>query len=237
MNDPAQPTLDTTAINVLPAHSTVAGKTIGQWTAEWWKWAAAFSAGNDPISDTSGKFANLNQRGPIFFVAAPGGTSDKTYTVPKDKYLLIPLLDVELSQLELGFSAAPADVQQAATGFADQITEVHATIDGQTIPNLFDHREASGQFEFVAAPDNAVGIFPADSNTTLPASSGAAFADGYWLMLAPFKGQHVINFGGTLTNPDFVFSIDSTQHVKVTGQANNDDRQPDGQVLRRQRRG
>jgi hypothetical protein len=214
------PTLETTSVSVLPAHSTVAGKTIGQWTAEWWKWAAAFPTGNDPISDTTGQYANLNQSGPVFFVAATGGESAKTYTVPKDKYVLIPLLDVELSQLELGFDTTPQEVQQAATGFADLISGLHATIDGQAVPNLSGHREASGQFSFVlAAQDNPVGIFPADPNTSFPAASGAAFADGYWLMLAPFKGQHTINFGGAI--PDFDFSINATHSVKTTGQAND----------------
>jgi hypothetical protein len=201
------------AVTVLPAHANVAGKSIAQWSTSWWQWAASFTAPNDPISDTTGQYANLKQKGPVFFAAANATPSlNKSFDVPADKYVLIPLLVVELSQLELGFDQEPAQVKQTTSGFADLIDELHASIDGVSLPNLFAHRESSGQFSFTAAANNPVGIVPADPNTQLPAKSGAAFADGYWLMIAPFKGSHVFNFGGAISS--FGFSIDATERIR-----------------------
>ena len=56
-------------ITVLPAGSTVAGKTIGAWSGDWWRWAVSFSQPNDPFTDATGSRANLNQSGPVFFLA------------------------------------------------------------------------------------------------------------------------------------------------------------------------
>jgi hypothetical protein len=143
------------SVTVLPAGSTVAGRSIGEWSAEWWQWAVSFSAPTDPITDTTGANADLQQKGPVFFLAGPpGGSATKEFTVPRNKYLLVPLLVVEWSQLELGFDQTPAEIKQAASDTADQIDELHATIDGTPVTNLFDHREASSQFKFKSAANN-----------------------------------------------------------------------------------
>ena len=69
---------------VLPPGSTVVGKTIGEWTAEWWKWAFSQSVPNDAFTDATGANANVGQSGPVFFVAGTtGGTATREFTVPK----------------------------------------------------------------------------------------------------------------------------------------------------------
>ena len=39
---------------VVDAGGTVAGKTISQWTADWWNWAVTEPTGKDPFTDTTG---------------------------------------------------------------------------------------------------------------------------------------------------------------------------------------
>lgn len=178
---------------VLPPNLTVAGKTIGQWSVNWWQWALSFSAPNDPFTDTTGANANLGQSGPVFFLAAnPNVPSTRNFNAPAGAYLLVPLLVGELSQLEIGFDKSAADVRQAAKELADQIDSLTAVIDGVAVPNLFTYRVTSPDFQFVAAPDNPIGV--------PTGNSGIAVADGYFLMLAPLSaGTHTIQFGGGIS--------------------------------------
>src|SRR6185295_11156121 len=74
---------------VIDGGSTVAGKTIGEWTADWWNWAGA----SNVIGDPDGSAANNNQSGPVFFVAGTSGGAPvtRTFTVPAGKNVLFPL--------------------------------------------------------------------------------------------------------------------------------------------------
>lgn len=177
---------------VEPSGATVAGKTIAEWSTNWWQWAVGLSSPGDPFTDTTGQFANVKQSGPVFFLAGSiGGTSSRQFEVPANTYVLVPLLAGEWSQLELGFDKTAAQIRQSAQQQANQIDSLHATLDGVTIPlaSLFAHREASPDFNFIAVAGNQEGV-PAGS-------SGIAVADGYFLMLAPMTpGIHVLNYGG-----------------------------------------
>lgn len=192
---------------VLSQGATVAGKTIGEWTAEWWQWAVSFSAPNDPFTDTTGANAGLGQSGPVFFLGGnPTGTSSRTFSVAAGKSLLLPLVNVEWSQHELGFDKTPQEIRQAASDFADQIDSLHATIDGQAVPDLFSHRESSPDFHFTAVAGNVVGV-PAGE-------SGIAVGNGYYLMISGLKpGVHTINFGGSISS--IGLSINDTDTIRV----------------------
>jgi hypothetical protein len=76
------------SVTLLPGGSTVAGKTIGQWTADWAIWANSAPV----IDDQDGSVAEMNQSGPVFFVAGRGfGTVERRFNVPAGKYILLPL--------------------------------------------------------------------------------------------------------------------------------------------------
>ncbi|MDG3002443.1 hypothetical protein [Paludisphaera mucosa] len=192
---------------VLPPHSIIEGRTIGDYTADWWRWAFGFSVPNDPFTDPTGAAANMNQSGPVFFVAGTtGGDATRTFAVPADRYILIPLLNFELSQLELGdFSLTEGEIRSQVDGVVDLFDELHASLDGVEVPDLFSHRETTSAFAYEAAPDNFMGL-PAGE-------SGIAVASGYWLMLAPIPiGEtHVINFGGGVSA--FDFRVDVTASI------------------------
>jgi hypothetical protein len=198
------------AVVVESPGASVAGKTIGAWSAAWWQWAAPLAPPGDPFTDTTGAAAGTNQSGPVFFLAgSEGGSNARHFTVPAGTYLLVPLLVGELSQLELGFSYTSAQVKQAAKQQADMIDSLHATFDGTLIPQatLFTHREASQSFSFVAAANNQVGISGVGD-------SGIAIADGYLVMLDPLApGTHVLNFGGGISA--YGLYIDETDTITV----------------------
>lgn len=205
---------------VEPHGAMVAGKTISEWTTNWWQWGLSFGPFANPFYDSQGGSANLNQSGPVFFLAgSPGGSNSRRFEVPSDTYILMPLLVGEWSQLELGFDKSAAEVRQAASQQADLIDSLHTTLDGVPIPQtmLFTHREVSPDFDFVATSGNALGV-PAGA-------SGIAVADGYFLMLQPLSpGTHVLTYGGGASAFGIFLSQTDTITVgapKITTQPTN----------------
>jgi hypothetical protein len=193
---------------VLPPGSTVAGKTIGEWSASQWQWAVSFDTTMDnPFTDTTGEHAGLNQSGPVFYLAGTtGGSETRSFSVPAGLHILVPLLVAEIAEVESPGST-PAEIRTEVNNLADLIDELHASIDGVPVPDLFSHREESPDFSMNSAPNNIVGLPAGDS--------GVAVADGYWLMLEPLSiGEtFVLNFGGAVSS--FGFSVDATDTITV----------------------
>jgi len=182
-------------IDVLPGGSVVEGKSIGEWTAEWWKWALGIPMPHDPLSDTTGASANGGQSGPVFFIAGtlPGAPSvTRTFDVPPDKYLLFPTLNwVGYGGADPGYASTKEEITAITTGTINPAGLV-ATIDGVPVADLASHRESSpgDAFSIPVVADNSFG-HPAATYTD-------AYADGYWIMLAPLgTGMHTLHFGGT----------------------------------------
>jgi len=188
---------------VLPPGSTVEGKTIGEWTTDWWRWALDQSAPNDAFTDSTGANANIGQSGPVFFVAGTtGGTASRTFTVPYDSYLLVPLVNA------VNWAPSPTTEQELRDGIEaviDLVDNLFASIDGVPVADLFSYREGSPLIkDLEAAPDNPFGN---------PAGLlGDAVADGYWLMLSPLGfGTHTIAFGGGIS--EFEFAVAATDTI------------------------
>jgi PEP-CTERM motif len=177
---------------ILAPGSTYAGKTVGEWSAEWWKYILSVPADQNPALDPTGVNANINQQGPVFFLAGTfDGTSvTRDITIPADKALLFPLVNF----VNISDPSNPETEEQLrvlVTQQADAVSQLNTSIDGTDIPEaeLFLHREPSPGFS-VTLPDG--NIFGAPSGVYSPAVS-----DGYWLLLEPLSpGQHEISFGG-----------------------------------------
>ncbi|MCM8593868.1 hypothetical protein [Accumulibacter sp.] len=205
--------------------SVVAGKTIGEWTAAWWQWA--FSLGGATTTPPTNPFlddgsfgaqvaqaaANSGQGGPVFFLAGttvlnPTLPVTRSFDVPADKYLLLPMINYECSDLE-GNGNNYGDLRKCAT--TDGIDAVDSlTATGVSLPtnNLYAFREptpANTTFSFTVAPDNAFGLNPGTANL--------AVADGYYLMLQPIGlGQHTITYGGGISSMPFFTAVQLTMN-------------------------
>jgi hypothetical protein len=184
------------SIVIEPPGSTVEGDTIGGWTAGWWQWALSQSVPNDAFS---GNNASVGQAGPVFYIAGTtGGSATRSFTVPGDKFLLVPLINI----VEAGPASAETTLRAAAASFIATVDSLFATIDGNAVAqaDLFLHRESSPLFSFVAANNNPFGF---------PTGQSDAVSDGYWLMLDPLgTGVHTISFGGA--TPDFTVGVTDT---------------------------
>ena len=192
---------------ILPGGSTVAGRTIGEWTADWWNWVGSQPDATNPLLDLTGANANVNQSGPVFFV--PGTRQGnppitRTFSVPGDKYLLVPLVNwIAANGADPPFASTLEEVHAITTGTVDP-SKLFATVDGVPITDLASHREATpGTFTLTK-----IGSLPAIGP---PGTYTDAAADGYWLMLDPLgPGRHTLHFGGTTnsyTTPTGSFTL------------------------------
>ena len=61
----------------------VAGKSQLELSEQWWQWALGIPISSNPISDPDGSFAQVNNNGPVFFVAGNfGGNTTRTFRHP-----------------------------------------------------------------------------------------------------------------------------------------------------------
>lgn len=187
---------------VVAPGTSISGRTMGEWQAEWWRWGFGFPANMGPLDDTAGALGHLGDvGGPVFFISAPGGTVNYTMTVPGGQYLFFPLLTIVDW---LGDGRTEAEVEAEVIRLADGVTGLYATLDGAAIPNLSSYRVLSPWFDFTS-PDGGL----------LPEGTYRAIADGYWLMLEPLPlGQHTLSFGGRLD--EFGFAADTNVSFTVT---------------------
>ncbi len=188
--------------------SVVEGKTIAEWTGEWWNWLVKEPFETNPAADPTGAFANRNQSGPVFFVAGSfgGPTDERSFTVSAGKYLLVPLVNYVFWAPEDG--ADEAAIRAVAASNVDSVTNPYFEIDGVSLPNPLDYREAS--------PAGGFTLFdsPLLQQIGLPAMDRLAVADGYWVMLEPLSvGTHTLRFGGAQPGQ---FENNVVAHITVT---------------------
>ena len=159
-------TNDTKAFNV----------TLSDWTARWWKWAFSFSGYyNNPLLDPNGtsvmKFQPPNQ--PVFFLSgAYNSVGNRTVTIPADKGILFPVLNGEISFLDMPNATTQRDLKKALDWDIGKATYIGAELDGKEI-----------QFQRIQAP--LFDINYAKDNILITNKSGPtqAVSDGYWIYL------------------------------------------------------
>ncbi len=178
------------ASGVLPASAVYAGKNSTDWSVAWWQWALGLPVTNSagavhPFIDSPQFDITEGQSGPVWFLAAPGGTNSRTGVLPEGKALNFSLANSEWSSLE-GFPEEAAQRAEATT-WGNHIINPFCVIDGNVVTNLGSYRVGSPQFTFTAP---SPWIFGATGGT------GTAVADGIHILLAPLPvGPHTIRYG------------------------------------------
>ena len=116
-------------------------------------------------------------------------------TIPEGKAILLPILNSECSFAEFSDLKTIQELRMCAKTIQDQVTQLHASVDGVDIPEseLRKYRIQSPPFNFTLLKDN---ILELPFNTTTQ-----AVADGNWLFLKPLAaGKHEISFKGDTAN-------------------------------------
>jgi hypothetical protein len=181
----------------------------------WWQWALETSASENPLTDTTGQFAAVNQRGPVWFLAGNvGGTTVRTITVPSGKALFFPIVNVFDAEGGIVVGGGrlfliPGPVQVAQTFVSNVIataTGLSCEVDGNPLPITTANLEESTPFSLHLPADNILGV---PAGVYYP-----AIDSGYYVLLAPLSaGQHTIHWAGTLTF--FPLSLDVTYNITV----------------------
>ena len=214
----------TVSPRVIPQTERFHGRTYAELSAKWWQWALEFPVDQPnrphPFVDSPQFDVRNGQSGDVWFLAEPFGTSERTITVPDDKALFFPMVNVEASSLEAApfFGATEAAQRAAAKLFADHIVNAFCTIDGVAVGPRNSYRVSSPQFSF-NAPTPWI-------NSPAPSGKGKAVGDGYYVLVEGLsKGDHTLHFGGAFHfnagevpefGPDPVdFGYDTTYHVRV----------------------
>src|SRR2546425_5092064 len=74
---------------VLPPNSRPHGLSYAEWTVRWVQWIFPIALDESPLADPDGRFCQVGQSGPVFFLGSNyGGTSVRSCTVPAGKSLL-----------------------------------------------------------------------------------------------------------------------------------------------------
>lgn len=170
------------------------GKTYGDWTALWYRWALGVPAAQSPLLDTTGDRAAVGQSGPVWFLAGTAGDppiAERVCTVPAGKTILYPIVNV----VGVVGVDAPTDgeVLRGTQLWVNYVSELETTVDGVELQGLWNYRFATGFFDLTVPAD---GIWPQYAGTH------RAYAEGYWIMLEPLPpGPHEVHFRGKFSFP------------------------------------
>ena len=191
-----------TAAAVVDPTASVAGVSQLTLSEQWWQWALSIPNASNPITDTTGANAGINNNGPVFFLAGnTGGSSTRSFNVPAGRPLFFPVLN----GFDVEFKNDPNCGLACAFAFLDQLnmsgaTNLHATLDGVDLLTFPNYRQRSTQF-FTAHWSN-----PEPFAFGLPEGDYDVVSDGYWVALdglAP--GAHTLVFSGM--TPSFTLEV------------------------------
>jgi hypothetical protein len=190
---------------IYPPGSLPDGKSYGSWNAAFWQWLLSIPGAQNPNEDSSGKYSNQGQSGPVWFLAGNFGDLSspvsRSISVPFGKDLFLPVYpwifgscagDCEPSNP--GVTCDVPTLRQAAADAATSILTgtMDVFIDGVQVKNVSQYRAVSPNPFSVTLPENNViqllGI-PDAAGTYTP-----QVADGYCLLIRALPpGKHTIS--------------------------------------------
>jgi hypothetical protein len=197
-------------------HDTIAGESMPQWSADWWKsilqtpvYAANGKTVINPAFDPTGAQAFRGDMGKAFFLSGfislstTGATTSvhRSAILPSDTPILFPILNVEFDNS----NTAKANGSYPGSYSADELrnqasvetqgtTELHASVDGKAVAHLSSYRQKSPVFSYtLPAKNNIAQVFSKLFNVPGLNVSGPvspAVADGYYVMLKGLAPGH-----------------------------------------------
>ena len=199
---------------------------------QWWKWILGIPAEDSPVLDETGEDCDVDQKGPIWYLAGfagssegpPfGGSAERDCTIPEGKDILIPIFntvcaeqtDAGLIKQELGLGEdeeiPPSQLKEGLIRCTDFFVELADTlefsIDGEAVEDFDEFRVVSPQFQIVYPEGNVFNQAPTDVKQK-------AVAQGYWILVEDLEpGEHTIEVVSGL--PEFDFETSVTYHLTI----------------------
>jgi hypothetical protein len=176
------------------------GLTYAEHEKNFWKWALSMSAAENPVNDPTGeKCANgqSNTNSSVFYLAFNnGGKSERSCKVPAGKGLLIPVMQVEISDKEAPGSTVEG-LHSIAKKDQDSVNSLYLKVGDKeyNYQDLLKYRTHTDAFD-VTFPDK--GIFG-----VIEGGPSKVVADGFYILTEPLKkGSYPIHFKSSLICPD-----------------------------------
>ena len=209
---------------VLPPQSTAYGKTLGEWHAAWWQWAAAIPADVNPLLDETGANCNLNQSGPVHFLAGTlGGVAERECTIPAGKSVLFPLLNTFF--FNCPDENVPEEEMRAVLDFILTFFTINleCTVDGVPLEELTIYRAPSPAYVMTLPADNIfLGNCEGFGGGPPAEDYFPVVADGFMILHTPLsEGAHEIFLRGEVV--EFGFVVEVTYDITVVDEDDDED--------------
>jgi len=213
-------------VQIMPPTQPVAGQSQLSWAEEWYRWVSGIPAANNPIHDTTGNNARVNNNRPVFFLAGTFGTGPvaRKIKVPYGKPVIFPVLNqafaavnFETGNYDPSPCTSPLTVKCAIGALSiSKAVNMSVQIDGVTLDNqqVTTYRQTSTAFFAVAVSGNNVWGTPVENYNRCCARQPLWVQDGYWITLVNLSpGTHLLHFHGEI--PEAFFSVDVTDTLDV----------------------
>jgi hypothetical protein len=133
----AQSSSEKSIIGVFPLESKPYSSTFKDWTARWWQWDLSIPKDQNPGGDSTGRYCDQRQAGPVWFLAGTfGGPATRTCNIPSGKAILLPLINAQCNYLTKPNLKTNSQLLDCAKSLNEGITKLDATVDGVKIPGL-----------------------------------------------------------------------------------------------------
>ena len=181
-----------THIGYFKSDSRQFGKSFGEWTVMWWRWAVETAKSVNPVMDDIGKYAGINQPSDVWFLAGKfvDGTRNlpnRRCRIPAGRGILFPIINCEANAMEYPELKTENDLTTHVQKDIDSIVIRECFINGESLPPQRQKSDPS-IFEININEDNVFGVKGGRVN---------ASSDGYWIFLKPpLKGRYDIEFEG-----------------------------------------
>jgi hypothetical protein len=191
------PVAGSTSVNIFPPGGKPYGLEYPKHIENFWKWSLAIPAKENPIDDPTGEKCargQSNTNSSVFYLAFNnGGISERTCKVPVGKGLLIPVMQVEISEKETP-GATPEELKLAAKTDQDSVNSLYLKIGDKeySYEDLQPFRMNTDIFEVNYADNGIFGV--------IEGGPSKVAADGYYILTEPLqKGNYTIHYKSSLS--------------------------------------
>lgn len=166
------------------------GTTLGEWSAEWWKWAMASPREANLVADLSGEHCATGQQGDPWFLAGGFGSSKVKRGCAGGPLASLPVVNMVYCAPPENHAFTCERAKRYAAVNNDEALDLFVELDGVPISDVK---------RFRAKTEACFNVFER-AGPKAPSAYPSA-ADGFWLLLPALpRGKHVLEFGGRYTN-------------------------------------
>lgn len=135
------------SFSVVEYGQSIAGQPLSVWLQRYWQWQRSFLAGNQPSDDTTGAMCGIRQNQDMFFLSGSSGKTpvQRQCTIPKNKYLLVPIINVLALKDDPGTTTCDS-FTQAVRQVNKSAADLALTVNGQTVSDIMKSEAESGCF-------------------------------------------------------------------------------------------